>query len=164
MVIIWSCASFTTYLIAYQLKYIQGDKFENNLIANFAELLANIVSGSLFYFLGIKKVMVFSFTLAAAGMLCLVLTGTDDQLLLSIFILGGKFGIASAFNTAFMGNTALFPISVVATSYGICQTFCRFITILSPFVAEIKPKEISEWIFIGATGLALVASLCIKER
>ena len=74
MVVIWSCASFTTYLIAYQLKYIQGDKFENNLIANFAELLANIFSGSLFYCLGIKKVMVLSYALAALGMLCLVLT------------------------------------------------------------------------------------------
>lgn len=64
--------------------------------------------------------MILSYTLATAGMLALVITETKDQILLIIFILGGKFGIASAFNVAFLGNNALFPVSIVATSYGVC--------------------------------------------
>ena len=137
MTIIWGAASFTTYLLDYQLKYIQGELFLNNLVANIAEGVANAASGWMFYLLGIKKVMILSFTLATAGMLALVITETKDQVLLILFILGGKLGIASAFNVAFLGNDVLFPTSIVATSYGVCQTFCRFITILSPRVAEI---------------------------
>jgi len=51
----------------------------NNLTANFSELLACVFSGAIFNSLGIKKVMLISWTLAALGMLMLVITKTKDQ-------------------------------------------------------------------------------------
>ena len=56
-------------------------------------------------------------------MLCLVMSSTNDQMLLSIFILGSKFGVSQVFNLAYLGNMQLFPTSMLATSYGICNIF-----------------------------------------
>lgn len=51
----------------------------NNSTANFSELLAGVFSGLLFNSLGIKKIMFISWTLAALGMLMLVISKTQDQ-------------------------------------------------------------------------------------
>lgn len=56
----------------------------------------------------------------------------------------------------------LFPISIVATSYGICNVFSRVLTIAAPSVAEIKPESISEWIFVVVCGLSFLASLNLR--
>jgi hypothetical protein len=72
-----------------------------------------------------------------AGMISLILVKTESQFWIALFILGSKFGISSVYNIAYIGNTEIFPISVVATSFGVCNLVSRLATIFSPFVAEL---------------------------
>ena len=74
MVIIWMSASFNNYLIGYQLKYIQGDIFENQLAAQFSEIVAYLLSGTLLYWLNFKRVLIFAFMVGLSGMLALIIT------------------------------------------------------------------------------------------
>ena len=84
-----------------------------------------------------------TYIISFAGMLSLLLTTTDNEILLFIFIMGGNFGVNCAFNLVFIGTYYLFPTSIVATAFGICNIFARVATIFSPYVAEIKPDSIS---------------------
>jgi hypothetical protein len=161
MMMVWISASFCFFLISFQLKYIEGDIYVNSIVSSTSEMVAYGLSGALMKLLGIKLNLAISYILAILGMVCFIAIPTQDQLWLSIFVMGSKFGISSAFNIAFLGNKLLFPTSSVATSYGICNTFARTLTIFAPFVAELKPEAISEWTFLTVCGLALLASLSI---
>jgi hypothetical protein len=76
--------------------------------------------------------------------------------------LGSKFGISSVYNIAYIGNTEIFPISVVATSFGVCNLISRLATIFSPFVAELQPESISQWVFNAVLILAFSMMLLVK--
>jgi hypothetical protein len=142
MITLWIGASFCYYLISYQLKYIKGDLFTNGIVSSISECFAYAISGFMQQTFGLNRMFVFSFFLGALGMLCLILINTDDQFFLSLFILGSKFGIASAFNLVYLGNSQVFPVTIVGTSYGLCGLFARIFTIFTPYVAEIKPDAV----------------------
>ena len=55
----------------------------------------------------------------------------------------------------------LFPMAIMATSYGICNVFSRIATIFAPYVAELKPENISQWVYVAVAGCALIASLSV---
>jgi hypothetical protein len=101
--------------------------------------------------------------LAILGMFLLVVTGTDNQLLLTLFILGSKYGICQLYNMLYVGTTYLFPIEFVATSFGICNIWARFFSIFSPYVAELKPEELSQWVFIAIFSCSMVVSFLLQD-
>ena len=164
MAFVWTSASFNYYLISFQLKYIQGSIWTNGIISSTSEGVAYALSGILLEKLGLKFILICSYVVAILGMGGLVIFQPpgDQQLLLSLLILGSKFGVSACFNLAYVGNQFLFPISIVATSYGICNVFSRFATIAAPGIAEIKPESISEWVFVSVCVLAFVASLNLR--
>ena len=132
MTMVWVASSFCYYLIAFQLKFIQGDIWINSITSSTSELFAFGLSGVIVGRLGLKWTVVISFFIANVGMILLAITQTQNQTLLAILIIGSKFGISANFNMAYVGNQILFPISVVASSYGVCNFFSRCATILSP--------------------------------
>jgi nitrate/nitrite transporter NarK len=161
MTIVLVACSFDYYLIGYELKYIRGDIYINGIVSSTAEIFAYIFSGALYMKIGMKNTLCLSFIIAVAGMMALLLTTTDDEYWLSLFILCGKFGISSSFNIAFIGTYYLFPPNIVATALGIENISSRVATIFAPYVAELTPRWISKWVFVGLAVLALVASLLL---
>lgn len=134
MILVWCASSFCYYLISYQLKYIQGDIFINNIVSSTSELVAYGLSGFLLSIMGLKKVLISSFCLSFIGMLFLIINGQGaGQFLISLYVLGSKFGISSTFNMAYLGNPMLFPTEVLSISFGACNIFARVSTILAPF-------------------------------
>ena len=104
MTFVWLSASFCYYLISYQLKYIKGNIYINGIVSSTSECFAYMLSGVIMKLVGIKNNLILSYSLAIAGMICLITVNTTNQLWLSIFILGSKFGISSSFNIAYLGN------------------------------------------------------------
>lgn len=167
MIVVWLGSSFCYYLISYQLKYIKGDMYLNGIVSSLSECTAYAVSGLFLSKLGFKQVTALSFALGALGTLCLLWTSSDSQALLSLFVLGSKFGISAAFNLAYLGNLLIFPVRISATSVGICQCFAKIFTIFSPYVAEIKPESVPLWfvvIFSVAAGVASIALVMPKSK
>lgn len=158
MIMIWTSATFGYYLIGFQMKYFKGNFFINNITSSVTEIFAYVISCFIFKLCGINLTCVVSYMVAIAGMLCLVLIDTKNQFLLSLFILGSKYGVCQLFNIAFIGNTHLFPISMVATSFTVCNLIARSTAISAPYVAELKPECISEWTFITLMVVSLFVS------
>ena len=143
MTVVWVTGSFCYYLISYQFKYMKGNIFIFGIISGLSDILACSLTAFLHEAMGFNKALILSYVLAIYGMVALILVPTEDQLLLSLFILGSKFGISSVFNLAYLGNQLLFPVSMIATSYGVCNAFSRIFTALAPSIAEIKPAYVS---------------------
>jgi len=74
-----------------------------------------------------------------------------------------KFGISCAKSTAYLANYSIFPVTIVATAFGICNIVARVSTIFAPFVAELKPDSISQTVFVCIMSLATLTSLAIIE-
>ena len=163
MVIVWICASFSYYLISYQMKYFHGDMYINSFASSSSEIAGIALSGKMFNKLGIKMSLLISYNLSLCGMLCLLFIPTENKALLATFVLLGKFGISASFNIAYIGNYYLFPSSIVATSFGICNIFARMSSIGSPFVAEL-PGNISKIVFVSVVGLAIFVSFAIVDK
>ena len=157
-------SSFGYYLISYEMKYIRGNIYLNCGISSFSELLANVFSALLYNRIGFKKTFVISYMIGLVGMLFLVMTDTLQYGWLSLFILGSKFGVSSTFNIAFIAIYQIFPATIMATCFGVCNVGARFATILSPYVAELKPDAVSQWIFIGTCALALIPSISLIDK
>jgi hypothetical protein len=148
------------------LKYIDGNLFVNGFISSLSEIAAFFTSGFLLANIGLKQTLLLSFGCAMTGMVALIIYSPEDhlvnQFLISLFVLGSKFGISQAMNLAYQGNVLLFPVSIVGSVFGVCNIFARSFTIFAPFVAELQPIEISQWMFVAACLAALGSSVNIK--
>jgi hypothetical protein len=170
MAVVWLSASFGYYLIGYQLKYIKGDLYVNAVITSSSEIAAYLVSGFLFEKFGIKIVLSASFLISMMGMGALIAYRPEDrpdadnnQLLISLFILGSIGGVSCAFNICYLGTHTLFPVSIVATAFGVCNCAARVFTIAAPYVAELPPVTTSQYTFLGVVLAAFASSILIRK-
>ena len=127
-------------------------------------MIAYAVAGYLYTRLGMKLSFVLAYSLSLAGMTALLVYRGDSQVWLSIFILGGKFGISASFNLVYVGNQYLFPVQAVVFAYAACNLFSRILTTLAPLVAELKPESVAKWVFIFVAGAALLTILLLKDK
>jgi hypothetical protein len=63
----WSTVCFTTYLLHFQLKYLQGNIFTNNNYCAISDFFAVALGGYLFQKLGLKLMYYGSFSLGLIG-------------------------------------------------------------------------------------------------
>ncbi len=75
---VWITGMFCYHLIFYQLKYLKGDVYLNNVVSTLSELSAFLFSGIIYEFIGLKKTLVCSYLVSALGMLCLLVVKTEN--------------------------------------------------------------------------------------
>ena len=63
----WSAVSFTTYLLHFQLKYLQGNIFVNSNYCAIADSVAVVAGGLIFAKLGLKNTYYVAFSLGLIG-------------------------------------------------------------------------------------------------
>lgn len=78
MIFIWTTASMCYYLITYQLKYIQGNIYFNNIVSAISDIIAYLVSGVVFKRIGFRNTNLISFLMAIVGMQCLIFIKTEQ--------------------------------------------------------------------------------------
>ena len=67
---IWSICTFTTVLLHFQLKYLEGSIFMNANYYAVSEILAIIFGGFIFYFMGgLKPSYILAFSISIVGAL-----------------------------------------------------------------------------------------------
>ena len=75
-----------------------------------------------------------------------------------------KGGATLNFGFAYAIHQELFPPYFMITSYGLCNFFCRGLTMLAPIVAEV-PDPLFPLIFCVVTsGVGLVSSGLLKKK
>lgn len=67
MTIMWSSVSFSTYLLHFQLKYLEGDIFTNNNYCAISDLFAVIWGGYFYNKFGLKITYYLSFGIGIFG-------------------------------------------------------------------------------------------------
>ena len=67
MTIMWSAVSFTTYLLHFQLKYLQGSIFINDYYCGLSDTMAVIFGGLIYSRLGLKNTYYFAYAMGLAG-------------------------------------------------------------------------------------------------
>lgn len=116
---------------------MKGNIFINGIASGLSEIIAYAIGGGyVFKQYGIKWAFCVSFMISLIGMGSLLIYQGKNQYLFGLFIFIGKFGFSSAFNICYLGNAVLFPGSILATSYGICNFLAKVFTIGAPFIAE----------------------------
>jgi hypothetical protein len=84
--------------------------------------------------------MIASFVLCLASVIVLAFFDphTEYVLIFAFVLLLAKGGASLAFGFAYAIHIELFPNHFLISSYGICNFFCRGITIFAPIVAEVE--------------------------
>lgn len=159
MAIIWALTQSCYYLIIYQLKYFKGDLYTNGIVSAISEVVACITSSFIKEALGLKKSFIFAYTLMLVGQGCVMFISTDNKNFLAGFILTAKFGVAMAGNLMYLANAQIFPVTIVATTIGICNVACRTSSMFSPLIAELKPESISYVYFQVCSVISIMATL-----
>jgi hypothetical protein len=91
-----------------------------------------------------------------------MMVDTRSQWWISVFLLTSKLGIGASFSLLYVGNFLLFPVSMLATSLGICNLFSRFFTVPSSYVAEFKPEFMPMTFYVAFNLFCLVLTLSLR--
>ena len=73
-----------------------------------------------------------------------------------------KMGVSMVFISLFVIHQDLFPTKYLATSYGVCNTLSRIVTLGAPIVAEIRTTWVPVAIMIVLNCIALVAAYFLR--
>ena len=128
-----------------------------------SEVLSYSFAGLLFEKAGLKFTFILAYFVSFGGMFALILYKGDAKIVFCLLVLGSKFGVAIVFNLAYLANYNLFPVIILTTTYGICNVFARFLTIVAPYIAELKPESISQIVFCVVIAMSFIASMFIID-
>jgi hypothetical protein len=157
----WAAVSFTYYMIAFQLKYLPGNIYNNSLASGGSELVAIACAGLLYGRLGMKKSFSGLFGLSAFGGLMILFLGESSTFWMPFFVVFAKFGIAGAFVIVYVSTVDVFPTLFCATALGFCNFFARVLTILAPEVAE-RPPPLPMILFVSLTLIGIILIQFVK--
>ena len=186
MSIMWASVAFTTYLLHFQLKYLQGNIFTNNNYCAISDFIAVAVGGVIYHQKGLKWTYYFSFGLGLIGGIGILYLETihswemaskdtltreflaaesanfHTRMPAAIFL--SKFGIAIAFLTSYFASfndNRIFPIERRATAIGICNLIGRGLTGLAPMINELN-EPIPCCFYVAILCVALINASTIK--
>ena len=140
MTLVWQALGFSYTLVSFELKYLQGDIFTNSYSSAAAEIVAKLGAGVVLLRMGIKPLFAAAFFIAFLGAFNLIqMSAEADPVLASVLIMMTKFGVSMGWVAACLSMIELFPSSLVATAFGICNVMNKSVAMIAPLVAEIAP-------------------------
>jgi len=154
-----STSSFSLFLITYQLKNLQGDLITNTISQSCAEIVSDIFSGLVIYFVGARLGFITMFSVTIIGCTMLMCYPEYSQLFVSLV----QFGTESALNMTFIASVELIPTVYVAGAFGYCNVVARLLSMMSSVLAEKEYPIPIEVVLTGAI-FASVVSLSIVDK
>ena len=151
MMLTWSALGFSYTLVAFELKYLDGDIFLNSYTVGLAETVARLLAGVILLRYGIKPLFAGAFSISVVGSITLVyMGGAGGSLATSFNIMMTKFGVGMGWVAAFLSAIEIFPSELTGLVFGICNVCNKLVSLTAPMVAEMEPP----------TPLAMVAIVC----
>ena len=108
--------------------------------------------------------MSFGLGLISAVAMCFFEKGTSHYILYAIVLLVVKSGSELAFAFVFIIHMDLFPTSFLITSYGICNIFCRAVSVFSPLVAEVPNQAIPLALLVSLNAAPVLCTLLLRQK
>jgi hypothetical protein len=165
MIMVWVSSSFTFNLLNFLVKYMPGDIYFNSVISGLS-CVAMLFQSTLVNKLGARGGMMASFVITVISTIWLSFFSHDtDAVLLYAFVLFlAKSGASLTFGFAYTIHIDLFPSNFVVSSYGICNFFCRGLTIFAPFIAEVPSAWVPLLFLNLSSASGLLATVFLKKR
>lgn len=121
------------------MRVVKGSIITNTLASQIAEMTADFVGGVLYFKMGPRASLSFSYLFSIVGSVALIfILQANNEALIPVFISVAKFGIASSFNLGFIAAMQLIPTLHNASVFGYSNFSARFVTVLAPQVAEVE--------------------------
>ena len=100
-------------------------------------MIAFFLGGVFFARIGYRKTQFIGQGMAIAGGFIILAVGLQhqDSFTFPIMVTFAKFGISLAFGINYTANSYLFPTLFAATAIGLCNSFARTFSALSPIFA-----------------------------
>lgn len=136
MSFVWLTTSFNFYLIQFLLT-----SFDQVYVSTIFSCLSDIIGygsgGILFKYMGIRKTQILGFSIASLGGVIILIFGLKHETdwYFPLLIMVAKSGVALSFGLNYSSNSLLFPTLFAATALGLCNTFARIFSALSPIFA-----------------------------
>lgn len=165
MIIVWIAASFIFFLFGFLVKYMPGDIYFNSVISGLSAI-AMLAQGKLGELLGVQRGIMACYMLGfvAIVFLCFFDKGTTQILLFACVLLVAKSGVSLAFGFAYAIHIELFPSNFLISSYGICNFFCRGLTIFAPLIAEVENQMIPNMSMVILSFMGFGSAALLKKR
>ena len=162
MSVIMIASQFNYYLINFNIKYLPGNLFMNQIITGISEISFFAFSYSMYQKLGLKRSFILGFMFAVAGSVPLIFIREGDAI--PAMILLARVGIAYTINISYLAFAFLFPPILSQTVFGFAKTVGRSATILAPMVAEMKQPVPMVIFTVLAVGAAISACFLITQK
>lgn len=88
----------------------------------------------------------------------------SDNLLPVALIMLTNMALVMIFDISYMVNAELFPTIVLATAYGVCNVFCRLISISSPIIANAVSPPYPLIIMTAFAFISAALSLVLRKK
>ena len=138
MSIMWTVCSFSSFLLSYQLKYIEGDIFRNAYCTYLSDLVACVLGGFMYQKIGMQSTFGCAFFCASLGIFyILIIEYIADPVnydVIPSLLLLIKFGLTIGFLATYQASfhDDIFPQSHRSTAIALCNIIARAVTILAP--------------------------------
>ena len=163
----WTSMSFGVNLLTFYTKYLPGDTFNNSLVIGLGSFTF-LLAGPLASCLSSRRILPLAYLLALSGALSLYFSAPlcaempCQQYMPALALLARcGFNLAQCF--IFIIHTELFPTFFLATSYGLCSSVARCVTMAAPLVAESADRQVPLAFMAGACFLGGLATLLIRK-
>ena len=132
MMVEWSYSSFSFFVVPFYLAKVDGNMYLFSVCTAIAELLSVVICLTIVnYDMNLKRSLIVFCGISFIGALGIMLFKPQAILYLILYT-----GCSTAFSLVYLIVNDLFPTIFRATAYGACNVLGRFITILSPMVAQ----------------------------
>jgi hypothetical protein len=160
---LWIVATFNTYLIFFQIKYMKGDFFVNTIVSAASDITAYAAAGYFMDRMGLKSNYLTSFVVCVIGATMYIFLRVDYPSLIPVFLLVSNFGTSWCVNIDWNANAKLFPVIYASSTNGICNLFARVTNSLAPQFAEFE-QPLPIIIFGGMCLAGAIICLFLQEQ
>ena len=162
MAFIWLISTSNYYIILYLLNTFD-QVYLCATASSLSEMLAYLVTGYIFEFLGPKKSYSVSFGMAFVGGIVLLFVGLKHQesWTFVLMVILAKFGIVATQGINYMAHPDMFPTLFSTTSMGYIFIVMYTYASLSNFVTTLE-EPIPLIIFTASSGLAAVLPIFLR--
>ena len=158
MTTIWASVSYNFNQLVYQMKYLPGNIYSNNIVCAISDIFVTIICGFLAKGVGLNISYLIMSSISFAGGLSLIIKSDPSSVGVMIMILLAKAGMTGTYALVYTGTAQMFPAILAGTAFGFCSTIAKFLSIVSPMTAEANPP-IPLYIFITLSALIFVSAL-----
>jgi hypothetical protein len=159
----WATTNFNFYLTDFYIEQFSGNLFANAVALRISEIVAYLLAFPIVVYFGAKTTFRGAYMISGLAML-VYLTGLPSSPKgYALCLLVANFGVALTFTPLFLQTNALFPTTVSASVFALCNIFARLVTIFAPTAAKVQ-GNFCIWIFFTTTLACSILTSNLKSK